>query len=1220
MLRNLLTLFAVSLIGLLLSPAVQSMDDWTGMSNGEVCSPTVLDFEDVTPNTSFALTDYGGLEWDREGPQTGWGWSVWSTSNTLPYTGTNWLVNTHGKNFVGYTFPGTVYFNGAFFTKSSRTNTVDIDDPGSNTAEMIRLYFYDSNLVEISVSDWFALDRYPTWFAAEIDVHRIVIEHDTLNVFDNSGKGVPDAEWYSTDYIVFNEEPGFVPPDYCSFHDCDPDTLHVPSDEPTIQAGIDAVAPGGLVLVADGVYSGPGNFDLDFQGKVVTLRSENGPEHCVIDCQGSPDHPRRAINFTHGEGPNTIIEGFSITKGFSNINDHFDDHLGGAVYCRMASPTFRNCDFHDNRGHHGGVFYITEDASPLIENCHFSQNVAGDVGGVAMIRMGCSPLLRNCDFVNNSARHGGALNIYNSAPTVDDCLIANNHATGTGGGLFLQDNASPSIINCTVFGNSATMGGGVWAEQRGGRSGMTAPVFTNCIISHSGSGGALENMNAQPSFACCNIFGNVGGDWTGYIAPQLGTDGNLSADPQFCALFAGDYTLHENSPCAPENSICGVLIGSEEVGCSGAGPDLINLVQWPLDEGGNGHWYAVLPEAMFWEEATGRVNSIEHDGVRGYLATITSQAENDFIFDHITSGVHTPTILNQFWLGGLKSEGLWTWITDEPFDYTNWSPGEPNNASAETALGMWGHFTSHPLRVPGKWNNNLPNDNIHSLHRYWTVIEWGTPGPGGVIATDEWINLYCQNPTLDGIPLGSRTIIEAYDPDGVLCGVITVNIDASFGFLMIYRDDPYTRCDEGAEPGDIIRLSINGQPVATSTPVIWEHNGDVVEVCDFTSHQCTEIALHEGWNLVSWNSTYSAPTEEVIAGIESDVDIILGFDGSGLTYDPELPQFSNLRHMDYHSGYWFRMHHSATLTICGLPIPEGEAIGIQQGWNLVSYWPREITRTEFGFSSILEHLILAYGFDEGIHVWTPGAGWFNSLQELVPGFGYWIKSSVPSTLVYPGFFGDSTSRGQITLAASYETGPTVSRRWMSLFGQRITLDGRELMSGSVIEALTLNGEVCGRGVYSEGTLQFMPLYGNDLYDPETEVLPVEGEALGLRINGQDLAEEIVWISHGARVQLAILSSANATSSDLPQRYELAQNYPNPFNPTTEISFDLAEASGVKLEVYNIMGQKVATLVDDYLEAGSHTAVWDASMSASGVYLYRLEAGLFMETRKMVLLK
>ncbi len=91
-------------------------------------------------------------------------------------------------------------------------------------------------------------------------------------------------------------------------------------------------------------------------------------------------------------------------------------------------------------------------------------------------------------------------------------------------------------------------------------------------------------------------------------------------------------------------------------------------------------------------------------------------------------------------------------------------------------------------------------------------------------------------------------------------------------------------------------------------------------------------------------------------------------------------------------------------------------------------------------------------------------------------------------------------------------------------------------------------------------------------------------------------------------------------SGLPDGYTLEQNYPNPFNPVTEISFALPEAGKVRLEVFNVVGRKVATLADGWYSAGHYSVVWDASMHASGVYLYRLEVDRYSQTRKMILLK
>ncbi len=92
------------------------------------------------------------------------------------------------------------------------------------------------------------------------------------------------------------------------------------------------------------------------------------------------------------------------------------------------------------------------------------------------------------------------------------------------------------------------------------------------------------------------------------------------------------------------------------------------------------------------------------------------------------------------------------------------------------------------------------------------------------------------------------------------------------------------------------------------------------------------------------------------------------------------------------------------------------------------------------------------------------------------------------------------------------------------------------------------------------------------------------------------------------------------SEPLPEAFRLAQNYPNPFNPSTIINFSLGARSGVKLEIFNILGQKLVTLIDKELPAGEHNVIWDGHAAASGVYFYRLKTEAGSQTRKMVLLK
>ena len=91
-------------------------------------------------------------------------------------------------------------------------------------------------------------------------------------------------------------------------------------------------------------------------------------------------------------------------------------------------------------------------------------------------------------------------------------------------------------------------------------------------------------------------------------------------------------------------------------------------------------------------------------------------------------------------------------------------------------------------------------------------------------------------------------------------------------------------------------------------------------------------------------------------------------------------------------------------------------------------------------------------------------------------------------------------------------------------------------------------------------------------------------------------------------------------SSRPKEFHLNQNYPNPFNPSTTIQFDLPKTGQVTLKVFNVLGEELATLVSNRLPAGSYSYEWDASSLASGVYLYRLQAGNYVKTRKMVMMK
>jgi hypothetical protein len=116
------------------------------------------------------------------------------------------------------------------------------------------------------------------------------------------------------------------------------------------------------------------------------------------------------------------------------------------------------------------------------------------------------------------------------------------------------------------------------------------------------------------------------------------------------------------------------------------------------------------------------------------------------------------------------------------------------------------------------------------------------------------------------------------------------------------------------------------------------------------------------------------------------------------------------------------------------------------------------------------------------------------------------------------------------------------------------------------------------------------------------------------------ADEVTFLYNAGVNGFPGTTSVENKDAKLPQAFSLSQNYPNPFNPTTVISYQLPTTSNVSLKVYNLLGQEAATLFEGVRQAGTYQATFDGSKLASGVYLYRMTANNFVETKKLVLVR
>lgn len=159
------------------------------------------------------------------------------------------------------------------------------------------------------------------------------------------------------------------------------------------------------------------------------------------------------------------------------------------------------------------------------------------------------------------------------------------------------------------------------------------------------------------------------------------------------------------------------------------------------------------------------------------------------------------------------------------------------------------------------------------------------------------------------------------------------------------------------------------------------------------------------------------------------------------------------------------------------------------------------------------------------------------------------------------------------------------------------------------------------GYGTQGKLCFQSTSGGDRWRDFTNGLPDSGLVNCIDI---DTANNRMYAGVGGYLRglytTDIITGVNAPVPIIPSKYHLLQNYPNPFNPSTTIMYDVPRYSRVEISVYDVLGRKVGTLVDNWEQPGTYTVRFDASRLASGVYFYQLISESFFETKKMILLR
>lgn len=383
----------------------------------------------------------------------------------------------------------------------------------------------------------------------------------------------------------------------------------------------------------------------------------------------------------------------------------------------------------------------------------------------------------------------------------------------------------------------------------------------------------------------------------------------------------------------------------------------------------------------------------------------------------------------------------------------------------------------------------------------------------------------------------------------------------------------------------------------------------------------------KGWNLIG--IPVDAPAEQ-IQSIKESVENGAIYEFNGV--------YEQATELQPGKGYWAKFAAENAKQLTGMPATE-MTLQLREGWNLISGIGG---RLPLSLAQDNDQIIIPgtlYRFDQS----------YSESDTLEPGSGYWVKASTAGTIT---FTHPKLINKDQTKSKQFEDAPlTESKELDKEFDKLIVSDGtheRTLYFGGKLEnkqakeSFTLPPLAPGDlfdARFKDGSklLQSDEMYVKISRLPETSIsIELKVEALSdfnkFTVKefgkGRLLTEYTIEPNSPIELQngdtdavyIAPSRKGSLTDSEIPDKFILKQNYPNPFNPTTQIRYSIPEATEVSLEVFDLLGKKVATLVNEEKQPGTYTVNFDASNLASGIYLYRLRAGSYVSTRKLILAK